>query len=123
MKSRKLEKLYQEYFAEHVEHMVEATDADPVCTLYGEDEFHINTRNKTLYLQGAGVIELPAMIEQDKPEWVGVKPDGQGKFDIVMGYGSPYDDENKDNMPVKEDIILAMPHSLVRRHLKAQKVL
>lgn len=115
MKAKKLENLYWQYLDENREYMPEMQSGDLLCSLYGQDEFHINYKQSTLYLKNLGVMDLPEIKEQINFDWIGLihYPDNQA--DLVFGLGSPYAPDNVDKLPTKNGCIMALPYALGMR--------
>lgn len=114
MRAKKLEQLYHKYILNNdFSTLPEIVDS---ATIYGSDEFHINAKQKTLYIQGLGVIslEFQGNIEHiNKIEWVAITQNGEdGK--LSLGTGNPFQENAKELLPSWENLIIAIPH-IVRK--------
>lgn len=118
MRTKKLEKYFMDYLQANP---ITAEDDGSGCVLYSSEEFHINHKQKTLYLKGIGVSPLPEIDEQEKfkVEWIGlIKHLDQEFADIVMGDGNPYQEKYSALLPHQNGVIIAVPNSVM---MKAQQ--
>lgn len=112
MKAKKLEKMYWQYLDQNRRYMPEMESGDLLCSLYGEDEFHMNYKQSTLYVKNIGVLDLPEIEEQVKFDWIGLIHYPGNQADLVFGLGNPYDLGNVDKLPTKNGCIMALPYAL-----------
>lgn len=109
MRTKKLEK----YFKDHsiLNPMVNQSSTVR-CVLYSSDEFHINKKQKTLYIKGVGVSPLPEIEELFDIEWIALIEHLDKEYaDLVMGNGNPYDERYTALLPNENGIIVAIPNS------------
>lgn len=95
---------------------ITAEDDGTGCVIYSSEEFHINPKQKTLYLKGIGVSPLPEIEEQEnfKVEWIAlIKHLDQDFADIVMGDGNPYQEKYSALLPHQNGVIIAVPNSVM----------
>jgi len=111
MRAKKLEKLFFDYMKE--KNVADLPDDFKSATIYGTDEFHINFKQKTLYIKSLGIIELNLETPVADIDWVGISP---GDDKLSLGRGNPYHDEYKQMLPYFNGVILAIPNITYDRY-------
>lgn len=114
MNKKQLENYFFEYQKQHEKTFPEEGDS---AVIYNSKEFHINIKNKTIYINNLGIIPLPALDENmGLPDWVAITMQ-EAKNNLVMGTGNPYTSEYADVLPNENGIIVALPYSLLANQL------
>lgn len=114
MNKKQLETHFFEYQKQHEKTLSEDGDS---AVIYNNKEFHINKKNKTIYIDNLGIIPLPELEETiDMPDWVAITMQ-DGKNNLVMGSGNPYTEEYLDVFPNENGTIVALPYSILTRQL------
>lgn len=114
MNKKQLENYFFEYQKQHEKTFTEEGDS---AVIYNSKEFHINIKNKTIYINNLGIIPLPQLEENmETPDWVAITIQ-EGKSNLVMGTGNPYTSEYVDVLPNENGIIVALPCSILTKQL------
>lgn len=116
MKDKQLENYFKEDQGIHPQQVSEDGYG---AIIYSENYFHINAKQKTIYIKDLGVIPLEEMEENiEQPDWIAITNTG-GVSNLVMGSGNPYSQEYADVLPTENGVVIAVPYSIMQKFLKA----
>lgn len=85
---------------------------DRMAILFGIDEVVLDVAQKLVILPGMEPIPCDATDLQVPAEWYGLQKTEDGGWDLVVGYGDPYDPENPTSLPMRDGVVLATPGSM-----------
>lgn len=118
MRAKQLENYFREY---QLANPTPVEDEGVSAIIYTKEDFHVNTKQKTVYVKDIGVISTPDLsVGNELPDWVAIciNPKEVELAQIVMGTGNPYVDEYRDVLPNSNGVIVAIPNSVRLKYLK-----
>lgn len=129
MKSKQLEKYFFDYQKTLIKRATEVEGA----VLLGEEEFHINAKNKTIFIKDMGILEYvpnPNVsgdgVNVAKEEWLALvkvkdaSVPNASVIQYIVGSGNPYDDVYKAVLPTDDGRIIATPKTIIMQLLKSK---
>lgn len=128
MKNKQLEKLFLEYVTQLANENVDIQlkDDEVMWILFGEEDFHINRRNNTLYIKPIDIlmkdIFTEEYIETGAIEWVAYQKDMLNLDNkITVGVDSPFSNPVLSTQVVDKFIVKAIPYQYARKVHKKDK--
>lgn len=116
MKKKQLERHFLTYQSEKG---APVSDNGPSAVLYSREEFHINKKQGTLYIEGIGVVALPELAPNaDQADWLALWQKNGIELDMALGVGNPFTEQYMEILPNNNGMIIAFPKSLLKKFMK-----
>lgn len=128
MKNKKLEQLFLNYMTVLSDNNIEVEMKDSVemWVLFGEEDFHINRKNNTLYLKVVDIL-MQNIFNDDyilsgKIDWVAYKKNPITlEQQISVGVDNPFTNNTLTSFVQNQYIVKAIPYQYVRKLQKQNK--
>lgn len=120
MRTKKLEQFFKEYAASHSPPQEDDIEMAP---LFSTEQFHVNVKQGTVFIEGLGVAQVPDLANSPKdPEWLAiVKMENGLGVRLVMGHGNPYQEGVDNLLPQHNGFITVVPQSLLAPYQELQE--
>lgn len=108
------------YFNEHLEKYPQEVIQNGFV-VYSEEYFHINHKDKTIYLEGCDLFKFSSLEGLENPGWIAVFQDPETKeHKFALGNNNPFSPEYFDIFPKDNGVVVGVPYSSLKKYQKKE---